>query len=192
MTCPNNFDVNPLYQAANGTGERCKINRKDLQVVLECYCPDNTSFLAQTSLLDSKGSTVNRDNLFNLLVAHAKSHAKEPHEIVSFGLVDESNLLDKNCVVGSITNRTMYKGPPQSIPRDSVVAASSDGLALAIKLFLDPHPMARFTALCQENGIDPMKYAGRNFGLQRMALGNELRNRLKRNERVLVNGKVIK
>lgn len=178
MTCPDNFDVNPLYQAANGTGERCKVNRKDLQAVLECYCPDPQSFFAQTNLLDEKGGSVKREALFNLLAAHARSHAKEPHEL-------------------SVTGRDMSLPRNQPtlmhhFPRDEVVAASSDGLALAIKLYLDPHPMARFTALCQENGIDPMKYAGRNFGLQRMALGNELRNRLKKGERVLVNEKVIK
>ena len=82
---------------------------------------------------------------------------------------------------------------PRSLP-DKVVASSSDALALAIKIYLEPHPPARFAALCQENGIDSMKYAGpgKGFGLQRMALGNELRNRLKKGEAVKVNGQVIK
>lgn len=172
MTCPEHFEVNPLYQAANGTGERATVKQKDLQTVIDCCLTSDPMDRQLEYRLAFKGGTVNREALFELLTKHARSH--RPQQMGGFKQG------------GTVTGRMSGSGHIEVATPRPLKDAALDGLAKAMKDYLCVDAEARFKLLCQENGIDPAKYAGRNFGLQRMALGNELRNRLKKGETVTV------
>ena len=53
-------------------------------------------------------------------------------------------------------------------------------------------PDEAFFSLCDENGVDSGRWMHLNHGMRRMNVGNVLRGRLKRGEKVTVRNKAIK
>lgn len=195
MTCHDDFDVNPLYAATHLPGERVRAPRKDIDVVIACVAGEdhNKARELHNSLkAGPNGSrpTVDKDALSALMILHSRHHRSlmEPQRRVI--RADPPSTLE-GMIVGvdkGGKDKTVYA----AVKGDKILAVGPDELAVAFKAYLSEDPEARFKLVCKANGIDPTKYAGRNFGLQRMALGNELRNRVKKGTAVTVGGQVIK
>lgn len=201
--CTTDFD--PLYDAANRTGDRIGVSRKLVDALSACYGttdPHEARQLVHGLGLDGGGPrvTVNRTALFALLVAHARTH----HAGTKVSADPSCNC--PTCVAARGGGKVIKANPPTTIGaetgRVSAVGTNKaakprstgavDDLATALKDYLSTDAEKRFALLAKDNGVDPTKYAGRNFGLQRMALGNELRNRWKKGETIRVGNKELK
>lgn len=190
MPCADNFEVNPLFEAANLSGEKVRVPRRDLDIVIACL----TSGLKETTEMEAELNigphrtrpTVNRAALFALLTRHSRHHRALLEGTQRIIRADPVPTLSPT---GRDMTRPENQPQPQKLPRST---GAADELADAFKGYLSTDPEARFKEVCKANGIDPAKYAGRNFGLQRMGLGNDLRNRLKKGTPVTIGSKVLK
>lgn len=196
MSCPDDYDFDDLYRAADKTQDKVSVPKVALAVLVDCYMSgrqeDGRAKVYELHI-EGKGNkqTVDRAALFALLMSHADMHRDDwtpraqPDPSCSCAVCTKL----RNGKPAPIKSVATPIGQKAAAVRASV--SNSDDLALAIKEFFADDPITKFDRLCKDNGINPTKYAGRGFGLQRMALGNELRNRMKRGDAIKVGARSL-
>jgi len=79
----------------------------------------------------------------------------------------------------------------RGIKKDAVTYPTTVALKTVVAGLLPDAKRALFYAIAKENGIDPTRWDHLNGGQVAMNLGNTLRGRYYKNERIVINGKEV-